>query len=93
LTTKAPKSVGDDIRHCRQQRWWPHQAVPPPASQPVQQERMLYATASLRYEDFLRHVPKYVLRASLLSFSCVAWLLQTFISVVWFIFPLRQALM
>ncbi len=92
-TSEAPKPVADDIRHCRRKHWCYHQAVPAPVLQPTQQETVPSLPASTRYVDFLRHVPRYVLRASLLSLSCVAWWLQTFISVVWFIFLPRQALM
>ena len=92
-TRRGPQPVAGDIRRCRRQHWWSRQAVPPPAPRSMQQESMLSLTALMRHEDFLRQVPRYVLRASLLSFSCVAWLLHTFISVVWLIFPLRQAVM
>jgi hypothetical protein len=91
-TSEAPKPVADDIRHCRRKHWCSHQAVPAPVSQPAQQDTVPSLPASTRYVDFLRQAPRYVLRASLVSLSWVAWLLQTFISVVWFIFPPRQAL-
>jgi hypothetical protein len=68
-TRRVPKPVAGGIRRCRQQHWWSRQAAPPPAPRSMQQESMLSLTAFMRHDDFLRQVPRYVLRASLLSFS------------------------